>query len=380
MQLRSMTGAGEVIDTDRMVRAAIKWLTSEPVLVTSETETDGSFLRGVEGRRGKSLGIYTEITGYAVSLFTYLYQITTEKRFLDIATRAARFLLAVQAPAGGYYDWSDHPHDENRKKLYAFDTAMCMVGLLRLDGCTGFTEFAEGARTAGEWLLKMQRPDGSFAAMVGEDVGAVNPGHFFSDGSCIHAKNSLALLELYRKTGRTQFREAAIRACDYAMGLQASDGAFWAVPKRDYVFTHAHCYACEGLLYTGQVAEEPRFVRAAEKGIEWLASVQEADGGWRSSYKQALFTRHRLATLVRSPRASDASAQAARLFRLMGDRYLAPYQSAVAFLHRSQASDGGWYYLKTRSGYSSFVCTWATQFAIQALTWNTLPASVEDLF
>lgn len=43
---------------------------------------------------------------------------------------------------------------------------MCIAGLVRLFELTKDKSYLESALAAGEWLLKMQREDGSFYAMA----------------------------------------------------------------------------------------------------------------------------------------------------------------------------------------------------------------------
>jgi len=206
-----------------------------------------------------------------------------------------------------------------------------------------------------------------------------DPGGFFGDGSCIHAKNAIAFLELHAMTGREQFREAADRACRYTLSLQDADGAFWSRPDRSGVFTHAHCYACEGLLFAGHALGEARYTAAAGRGIEWLADTQGSDGAWLASHKTAWSLRGTLES-IRRPRSSDAAAQAARLFSLTAPRYEQNRRSALQFLMGCQKSNGAFSYQRTTFGYTHQLYTWCAQFAIQALAWDTRTAAIEDLF
>jgi prenyltransferase beta subunit len=374
MVLRKMT------NTEKALNNAILWLSTAPIrAVDAKTVVYGAFLHGVNGKTGKTLGVYTEITGYATSLFTFLNQKKGEPHFLEVAKNAADFLIRVQTDEGAYPDWPDPQNKMMPLRLYSFDTAMCVVGMARLAKLTKEQRYVNSALVAGHWLLSMQREDGSFHAMAVRREKIPDPGPF-GDGSCIHAKNAMALLELYGITGEDKFKEAAIRVCDYTTKLQAADGAFWNMPYKQYVFTHAHCYASEGLLYAGHALGEKKFMHAAQRGIEWLARNQQSDGGWRARYKVAAWSRQKLSDLLKRPKHCDAAAQAARLFRLMGTEYETPYQAAVCFLLQCQTPEGGFFYWKCRLGYSSVLYTWCTQFAVQALLWNDTPPLINDLF
>jgi len=225
----------------------------------------------------------------------------------------------------------------------------------------------------------MQRPDGSFAAMWERGKGTTDPGGFFGDGSCIHAKNAMALLDLHAATGLDEMRRAAVRACDHALTLQDADGAFWATPDRAFVFTHAHAYACEGLLYAGARLAEARYLDAVRRGVSWLSSTQRGDGGWDAGYKQRLL-RALVSNVVKRSAPTDAAAQGARLIRLVTPSDERRWGAALEFLASCQHPQGGFFYEKTRFGYSPFLYTFCAQFAVQALAWRNMDAAVEDLF
>jgi hypothetical protein len=152
---------------------------------------------GFDGRTRKPLDVYTEITGYAISLFP-LARTLGAVPLLAMAKEAAQFLMRIQA--GSAYPQLSGIAGPAR--LYAFDTAVCIVGMARSCARRAMRRYLRSAITAGEWLLGMQRPDGSFSAMALDGGGIEDPGGFFGDGSCIHAKNAIAFLELHAITGR----------------------------------------------------------------------------------------------------------------------------------------------------------------------------------
>jgi uncharacterized protein YyaL (SSP411 family) len=366
-----------MIDTRAAFGKALSWHCTSVFVTGSESSNCGAILHGFDGRRGKPLDVYTEATGYAISLFHFLARTRGDASLLTIAKEAAQFLMRIQADEAAYPQPSSGAAASAR--LYAFDNAVCIVGMARLLRATGDERYLRSAVIAGEWLLGMQRPDGSFSAMALRGKGIEDPGGFFGDGSCIHAKNAIAFLELHAITGREQFREAAARACRYTLTLQDTDGAFWNRPNQLSVFTHAHCYACEGLLYAGHVLGEPGYMAAARRGIRWLADTQRSDGAWLANRKTPRSLRGTLESIQR-PRPSDAAAQAARLFSLMAPGYEQNRLSALQFLMGCQKSDGAFYYQRTAFGYNQKLYTWCAQFALQALNWNTCSAEIEDLF
>jgi hypothetical protein len=364
-------------DTRAAFGKALSWHSTSVFVTDSESSKCGAILHGFDGRSGKPLDVYTEATGYAISLFHFLARTRDDAPLLAMAKEAAEFLMRIQAGGAAYPQPSNGAAAPAR--LYAFDNAVCIVGMARLLRATGDERYLRSALVAGEWLLGMQRPDGSFSAMALRGGRMEDPGAFFGDGSCIQAKIAIAFLELHAMTGREQFREAASRVCRYTLSLQDTDGAFWSRPDRREVFTHAHCYACEGLLFAGHGLGESRYTTAAGRGIQWLADAQGSDGAWLASYKTAWSLRGTLES-IRRPRPSDAAAQAARLFSLTAPRYEPNRLSALQFLLGCQKSNGAFSYQRTTFGYTHELYTWCAHFAIQALAWDTRSAAIEDLF
>ena len=371
-------------DPNAALARALSWHSTAPIRIDQAgSPAHGAIMHGLDRKQGSPLGVYTEITGYSISLNVFLLRARRDQRFLRGAMDSGDYLVRIQTAEGAYPDLPDPANPLSPVRLFSFDTAMCIAGMARLASAAGAVEAPRCTRSAiaaGKWLLRMQRPDGSFTAMLLPRVGPRDPGGFHGDGSCIHAKNAIALLELHAMKGGEDFRDAAVKACEHALTLQASDGAFWSTHARQTVFTHAHCYACEGLLFAGSVLGDDRFLAAARRGIEWLARRQQVDGSLPSSCKGSLMSRRRLAEAIRRPRPTDAAAQAARLFRLAGPDYEKHRSAAIRFLVRCQDDGGGFPYHRTRFGYSPFLYTWAAQFAIQALEWSSGTARVEDLF
>ena len=249
---------------------ALAWLCTSVRVTDSGSPDCGAILHGVDGRTKKPLDVYTEITGYAVSLFQFLARTLGDASLLTMAKEAGQFLMRIQADESAYPQPSGIA---GPARLYAFDTAVCVVGMARLLRATGDERYLRSAIAAGEWLLGMQHPDGSFSAMALRGEGIEDPGGFFGDGSCIHAKNAIAFLELHAITGREQFREAAARACRYTLTLQDTDGAFWDRPNS------ALCVHSRALLCV-RGAPLCRATCWVSRRM-WLPPVEES-GGWRT--------------------------------------------------------------------------------------------------
>lgn len=369
-------------DKDTAIQQMIDWLFDAPVRnVTASRKDFGSFSHGVHDKTGHSPGQYTEITGYGVSILAHLYRWHQNEDYLKAAREAADFLLSIQLDTGAYPHCPDPLSSCANGEQYTFDTSMCTMGIMDLYHILPEQKYLDSAKRAGEWLLSMQREDGSFKAKYKAVEGNVNTGNFFGDGSVIHVKNAMALLKLAAYAGDPKFEQGARRVCDYALNLQASDGMFWSMPTKNFVFTHAHCYACEGFISAGAYTGEEKYTKAALKGVEWLRKVQNEDGSVYQVYADDRKLKQSARQKVHAFKAADASSQAARLFALAGDGYENNYHRAISFIKdEMQSPSGGLHYIKGRFKTDYMMYAWPTMFAIQAIEFAHQSISAKDLF
>ena len=360
----------------------IQWLIEEPVRNTHIAHPGyGSFNHGIHGKTGHNPGQYTEITGYGASLLSYLYKWHKEAHYLEAAQHAANFLLSIQLDNGAYPHCPKPDASCVNGEQFTFDTSMCIMGIMDLYSIDPQDKYLDSAIQAGEWLLSMQQTDGSFRAKYSVQAGHTNTSNFFGDGSCIHVKNAMALLKLATASGDTRFELSARNVCDYTLNLQADEGLFWSMPSKNFVFTHAHCYACEGLLSAGAYTGEQKYSDAALKGIQWLKKSQNTDGSVYQVYADQRGFKQRVRQSVDAFKAADASSQAARLFALAGDGFEANYQSAISFIkNQMQGPDGGLYYTNGRFRTNYMMYTWPTMFAVAAIEFSRQTVSPQDLF
>src|SRR5262245_37772241 len=82
-----VVGIPQLSVASSMLRRAGAWLVQSGI-----QEPGGGVARYYRSDAGRNLLISTEITGYAVSAFTYLARVSSDSRYLDAAGRAARFL------------------------------------------------------------------------------------------------------------------------------------------------------------------------------------------------------------------------------------------------------------------------------------------------
>ena len=264
-------------------------------------------------------------------------------------------------------------------QYYSFDLAMCLQGLLDLNRVQPNDGLVNAARAMGDWLTtRMLQPDGSFLAMYDQPQQEwQHPGeNFFDDAGCLHAKHAIGLLKLSEVSAESRYRDAAVRVCDWVLSLQDGDGGFRSNATQSQVVSHPHCYAVEGLLYAHYVTGYERYLKAAQQAAEWLLKAQNPDGSINIEYKKPWWRMgRRVVEKVRPKRVTDATAQALRIWLLLnylqGDsRFLDAARCAGDYLKGVQCVNSP--DMNRVGGFyfwpgHDLMFTWATMFATQAL-------------
>ena len=304
----------------------------------------------------------TEITGYGVSAFVYLHSLTHDRRYLERAVDAARFLTRTA------WDRSlrTMPFELDPPALtYFFDCGIVVRGLLSAWRATGDEEFLETAASIGTAMAS------DFAASESADFHPVlslpdkrpvdrDVARWARSAGCYQLKAALAWWDLADATADDRFREPYERVLEYSLRTWSRflPGHSDRLKVMDRL--HAFLYFLEGLL--------PRS-GDARCAAALCGGIQSAAGHLREIAPQ--FER------------SDVYAQLLRI-RLYADwAGVAPLDSdAAAFeaekLASFQASgtdpriDGGYLFGRKGGAWLPYVNPVSTAFAMQALAlWDS---------
>jgi uncharacterized protein YyaL (SSP411 family) len=388
------------------ITLSLNWLSHSHIrCANGDSNTQGGLYQGYDWENRSYPFIYSEITGYAISIFLNAYHWTEEATYLKLAKEAADFIIRIKSTV------EDDQHQgavplgyslaEGRilNQFNSFDAAMCLQGLLDLYTVQPSSDLSGAARSIGNWLVgKMQHGDGAFYSRYDMDTGVLqHPGsNFFDDFGCLHAKHVIGLLKLHRICDESQLLEAVWRVCNWVLSLQDRDGAFPASKFQPTVVSHPMCYAVEGLLYAHAVLGEDRFLRAGINAGSWLIDHQGKDGSIQIGYERRWWRPDRMIRQSLKPaRVTDATSQAIRiwliLYYLTGQsNYLAASEQAASFLLSMQSVEtfdpdqlGGFFF---QPGHP-MQFTWSTMFAVHALyalkevhRHNAYQKMIEELF
>jgi hypothetical protein len=190
---------------------------------------------------GRNAPISSEITGYAASVFSYLFSLTGETQYLDAAKRAARYLIQIWDSRA-----STLPFEPGSSLAYFFDLGIIVRGLLAASRLTGETEFFDRARDAALSMALDFLGEGRFHAVISlpEKQPLPRERRWSRAPGCYQLKAALAWVELGDESARKLYD------CALKLSLAAHEGFLYAERDREKQMDrlHAYCYFLEGLL------------------------------------------------------------------------------------------------------------------------------------
>ena len=235
-------------------------------------EPSGGVARYYRMDEGRNARISTEITGYAVSAFLTLHELTGDARQRDAAVRAGDFLCenAWDARAGIFpFEWSA-AGDVPEKAAYFFDCGIIARALARLYRKTGEEKYLERAKDCATGMLR--------DFVNGRDIDPIlelpskkptpRDVRWSRSSGCYQLKSAVAWLEVGEATGERRLVQAYEDTLEAAMARQ---GGFLTEEGRgDRVMDrlHAYSYYLEGLLPR---ASTPEVAQALASGIKTAA-------------------------------------------------------------------------------------------------------------
>jgi uncharacterized protein YyaL (SSP411 family) len=249
---------------------------------------------------------YPETTGYIIPTCLRYAGLSGDHTYRARAQRMGDYELGVQLPSGAI-PGGFHPP----RQPFVFDTGQVIAGWVALFIETGDDRYLAAARRAGDWLLAAQADDGSWPHS--DHAGAPR---------AYHAMVAWALAALGRVDGH-RFTEAAQRHIAWALTNQDDDGWFGRAELRGqpYPVTHTIAYTVAGILETGVLLGEDRFIVAARQTADALLAHQLSDGSLYGAYAANWLPKVRWRCLTGC---AQVSVVWLRLFALTGDsRYCA---------------------------------------------------------
>jgi hypothetical protein len=200
--------------------------------------------------RGGWRASYRETSGYIATTFFDLARQRNDADYRERALRICRWLLRVQNADGSF----SNPHFGNEGIV--FDTGQVLFGLVRAFEETGETGFLEGAQRSADWLVTVA--DHELRWTRNEHLGTP---HVYN------TRTAWALLRLNQSQPNEERERVARANLDWALAEQHASGFFreCAFVRGLDPFTHTIAYAAQGLLESGALLNDPRYLDAARQ-------------------------------------------------------------------------------------------------------------------
>lgn len=207
---------------------------------------------------------YVETTGYIITTFLNAAERLVRPELTERAIEAGDWLLSVQLPDGSFPNPGLSPTDG-----VVFDTGQDLFGLLALAEQGHGDRFDEGARQAMNWLVKVADDENRWTRNTFNSI----PHSYNSRVAWAQAK---AALRYQDDTAAAVARANLDWACDQQLDNGWFDNCAFTVDAPP--FTHTTAYAGRGLLEAGRVLGEQRYVDAAAEVARAAGRHLRADG------------------------------------------------------------------------------------------------------
>ncbi len=260
----------------------------------------------------------------------------------EVLRRSADWLLTKEVRRKG--DWSvKRPKTEPSGWYFEFanefypdidDTAMVLLALNRSQASRPEEQQACEHR-AVQWLFDMQSKDGGWAAFdVDNDWRPLSFVPFADhnamlDPTCPDITGRV--LEALCAYGYNRSHGAIEKGVQYLIRSQEEDGSWYGRWGVDYVY--GTFLALRGLAAAG-VSDREAYV---QRGLEWVRSIQNFDGGWGESCES-----YRYKSFVAAPSTPSQTAWAILALLAGGDTTSSSLHDGIDYLLRTQKSDGTW--------------------------------------
>lgn len=153
--------------------------------------------------------LHTVYSASIIYTFLFMNDLEEDKEIMDSLSRWADFLLSMQNEELGAFHYSYFLDKEEKEMRFVSGTsALSIFTLLRLYEVTGNPDYLDSAKRAGDWLITMQREDGSMKPYLEyeeEEWSSGSKESLLYNGQCLSA-----LSKLYNETKEEKYYNAAL--------------------------------------------------------------------------------------------------------------------------------------------------------------------------
>lgn len=267
---RESSTASMAQSDDQHLNKTVRWL-----CLAQDSTPDKGVSRSYKSASYKGYGpsgwqaSYPETTGYIMPTMIvaadFISDASLKQRARDMADWEIQIQMSSGAVMGSVVTAKPTPA--------VFNTGQVIFGWLAVYKETNGKKYIEAAKRAGDYLVSVQDSNGLF------DSGDSN--FALKGATTYNARVAWALAELGDVTGEKKYSEAARKNIENALRKQNQKGWFAdnCLNDPEKPLLHTIVYATRGVLETGILLNEPRYISAAINTLDALLACQRPDGG-----------------------------------------------------------------------------------------------------
>jgi len=352
------------------------WINSSG-LFEEEGENKGGVHSYFDQKNSEFGFLYPEITGYFINTQRFLYNISSNQKFINNASQSADWLIEIFEKFGGIIQGIKT--EESRGNLvYTFDTAICANALIDCYLLTKDTKYLTHAKSLSLWIInKALESDGTLKPYLNLDTNNFEEDKrlWYKQKGCFHIKSAIPLLRLYELTKDKTFLSNSLLICNSIKKYQKTDGSIQLHENENTIHMHSLCYALEGLLYCYTKTKNDDYLKNCFDSLQWCKDHINKDGDsllWYNSKYSNAKTSYHTAQLLRLMILVDLR-QKSNEFGDCTDK-LYSHLNTFQIIDNNSRSNGGFYeeYYKTHLGWKTRkrITSWGSFFALQAIHWK----------
>ncbi len=220
---------------------------------------------------------FVETTGYILGTVIRYSQEFPEEKWNKVIEHMGEFLLKMQLPSGAFQAYT---RGKLAKKPIIFNTGQDLLGLCDMFERTHSRKYRSALVKTATYLTSAQNKDGSWTEINYDDKV-----HSY------HSRIAYGLVKAYWITNDKRFLHAAKKNLDWTCSLQHENGWFDHAELSTFSssdpVTHTLAYTTEGLLFSGLLLKNKRYIDTALKTISKLARIYQKDGQIWATYNDA---------------------------------------------------------------------------------------------
>jgi hypothetical protein len=251
---------------------------------------------------------YPEVTGYIIPTLYDFARVTGDHESLAIADRATQWLLSLQMQTSAFPGGLHGESHNAEAQPSVFNTGQILQGLVRACTETNSSETCRAAAAAGDWLIKMQQPDGSWSG----------PGAYQGAAHTYYSMVAWALAELSAQSDqRLEYGLAAEKNLDWVLSHFRPSGWIDGINLQGHPnYLHFVAYVLQGVLECAILRHRSDAIEMVSKSAWVLLRKFETNKYLHGAYEQDFKAGQRFTCLTGN---AQMSCVWLRLFEVTGD-------------------------------------------------------------